>query len=115
MTGVSFGFQVGAQGRTEILLFTTEEALARFRASANWQAGVDGSITIVRLGAAKSIDTDNLRVPIMGFIFDNAGLMYDLSLKGNKYLAKILKILTFVTLESFLSLFHQLIVQKRLS
>lgn len=85
MTGVSFGFQVGAQGRTEILLFTTEDGLERFRRSQNWQAGVDGSIAIVKLGGGKSIDTDNVRAPIMGFIFDNAGLMYDLSLKGNKY------------------------------
>jgi lipid-binding SYLF domain-containing protein len=85
MTGVSFGFQVGAQGRTEILLFTTEDGLARFRRSQNWQAGVDGSIAIVKLGGGKSVDTDNVRAPIMGFIFDNAGLMYDLSLKGNKY------------------------------
>jgi len=84
-TGVSFGFQIGAQGRTEIILFMTQEARDGFRRSQNWQAGVDGSIAIVRTGAAKSIDTDNLREPIMGFIFDGQGLMFDLSLKGNKY------------------------------
>ncbi len=84
-TGVSLGFQIGAQARTEIILFMTQDALDRFRRSANWQAGVDGSITLINTGAAKSIDTDNIRDPIMGFIFDNRGLMVDASFKGAKY------------------------------
>ncbi|NJN51185.1 MAG: hypothetical protein HC809_04790 [Gammaproteobacteria bacterium] len=84
-TSASFGFQIGAQGRTEIVLFRTQEALDKFRASQNWQAGIDGSIAVVQFGVGKSIDTDNVRDPIIGFIFDNKGLMYDLSFKGAKY------------------------------
>ncbi len=84
-TSASFGFQIGAQGRTEVVLFMTQDALDRFRASQNWQAGLDGSIAVIQFGVGKSIDTDNLREPILGFIFDNKGLMYDLSFKGAKY------------------------------
>jgi lipid-binding SYLF domain-containing protein len=84
-TSASIGFQIGVQGRTEVVLFMNQEALDRFRASRNWQAGIDGSIAVVQFGVGKSIDTDNLRDPILGFIFDNKGLMYDLSFKGAKY------------------------------
>jgi len=84
-TGVSFGLQLGAQIQTQVVMFMTPEALAQFRASENWQAGVDGSIAVVKLGAGKSVNTDNTRESIIGFIYDNQGLMGDLSFKGSKY------------------------------
>jgi lipid-binding SYLF domain-containing protein len=84
-TGVSFGLQLGAQIQTQVVMFMTQEALAQFRASENWQAGVDGSIAVVKLGAGKSVNTDNTRESIIGFIYDNQGLMGDLSFKGTKY------------------------------
>jgi len=84
-TAVSWGFQLGAQARTEVVLFLTDEALERFRGGNGWQAGVDGSIAVIAFGAGNSIDTDNIQDPIVGFIFDDKGLMFDLSFKGNKY------------------------------
>ena len=84
-TAVSYGFQIGMQWRTEIVMFMTDEALERFRAGNGWQAGVDGSIALITFGAGNSIDTDNMQEPIIGFIFDDKGLMFDLSFKGNKY------------------------------
>ena len=84
-TAVSWGFQVGAQARTEIVMFMTDAALERFRAGNGWQAGVDGSIAVITFGVGNSIDTDNMQEPIIGFIFDDKGLMFDLSFKGNKY------------------------------
>jgi lipid-binding SYLF domain-containing protein len=84
-TGVSFGLQLGAQIQTQVVMFMTPEALTQFRASENWQAGVDGSIAVVKLGAGKSVNTDNTRESIIGFIYDNQGLMGDLSFKGSKY------------------------------
>lgn len=84
-TSASFGFQIGGQVRTEVVLFMTPEALAKFRASQNWQAGIDGGIAVIQFGVGKSIDTDNLREPILGFVFANKGLMFDLSFKGSKY------------------------------
>jgi lipid-binding SYLF domain-containing protein len=84
-TGVSFGLQLGAQIQTQVVMFMTPEALTQFRASENWQAGVDGSIAVVKLGAGKSVNTENTRESIIGFIYDNQGLMGDLSFKGSKY------------------------------
>jgi lipid-binding SYLF domain-containing protein len=84
-TSLSYGFQLGVQWRTEIVMFMTQEALDRFRAGNGWQAGIDGSIAVIAFGVGNSIDTDNIQEPIIGFIFDDKGLMFDLSLKGSKY------------------------------
>ena len=84
-TSISFGLQFGAQGRTEIVLFMTNDSLAKFRASKGWQAGIDGSIAVVEFGRGTSVDTDTARTPIIGFMFDNHGLMADLSFNGNKF------------------------------
>jgi lipid-binding SYLF domain-containing protein len=80
----SFGFQLGAQAQTIIIMFMTEEALASFKNSAGFKVGVDGSIVVVNLGAGGSIDTDTLASPIIAFVLDQQGLMYSLSLEGSK-------------------------------
>lgn len=84
-TSLSFGLLFGGQGRTEIVLFMTNDSLAKFRASKGWQAGIDGSIALIEFGAGTGINTDTARTPIIGFVFDNKGLMADLSFKGNKF------------------------------
>jgi lipid-binding SYLF domain-containing protein len=80
----SFGFQLGAQSRSIIIVFMTEEALAGFKRVDGWKVGVDGSITLVNVGASGSIDTSRIGNPIVGFIFDGKGLMYNLTLEGSK-------------------------------
>jgi lipid-binding SYLF domain-containing protein len=42
------------------------------------------SVAIVTLGAGGSIDTESLTSPVVGFILNPAGLMYNLSLGGSK-------------------------------
>ncbi len=84
IVSASFGFQIGVQAQSVVILFMTEEALAQFERSYGWKVGVDGSVVVVNLGAAGSIDTDTLTSPILGFIFDQQGLMYSLSLEGSK-------------------------------
>lgn len=81
----SIGFQLGAQARTQILLFMEQRALDRFRDSDGWEAGVDGSVAVITLGAGGAIDTTATNEPIIAFIFDNKGLMYNLSLEGSKF------------------------------
>lgn len=61
------------------------DALKKFRASSGWEAGVDGSVALIELGAGGSIDTTNIKRPIVGFVFGNKGLMYNLTLEGSKY------------------------------
>ena len=82
--GASIGFQLGAQRKSQIILFMTEEALNRFRNTEGWEAGVDGSVAIATLGAGGAIDSNTAQKPIIGFIFSNEGLMYNLTLEGSK-------------------------------
>ena len=53
--------------------------------AARQPTGVDGSVALVTVGAGGSIDTTNIRDPIVGFVFSNKGLMYNLTLEGSKY------------------------------
>lgn len=85
VTSASFGFQLGAQAKTEIVMFMTDNALKEFRQSDGWEAGLDGSVAIVQFGVGKKIDTHTIQDPIIGFVFGNKGLMYDLSLEGSKF------------------------------
>jgi len=80
----SIGFQLGAQAKTVIIVFMQDKALDKFRASKGWEAGVDGSVALVELGAGGSLDTTNIKDPIVGFVFANRGLMYNLTLEGSK-------------------------------
>ena len=80
----SFGLQFGAQFKTILLVFLDEEALTRFRKSEGWTVGVDGSVAVIVIGAGMSLDSSKLNQPIVGFILDQKGLMYNLTLEGAK-------------------------------
>jgi lipid-binding SYLF domain-containing protein len=80
----SIGFQLGAQARSVIIMFMTEQALAQFQVTDGWKVGIDGSITIIAIGAGGAIDTNSITSPVVGFIFDQKGLMYNLTLEGSK-------------------------------
>lgn len=80
----SIGFQLGAQAKSIVIAFMTKEALDKFRNSEGWKVGIDGSVALIDLGAGKTIDTQNIKDPIVGFIFGSKGLMYNLTLEGSK-------------------------------
>ncbi|MGH6735915.1 MAG: BPSL1445 family SYLF domain-containing lipoprotein [Methyloceanibacter sp.] len=84
LISASFGFQLGVQERSVIIMFMTQEALDAFYRRAGWKVGVDGSVAIITLGVGGSIDTDKATQPVIGFILDQAGLMYNLTLEGSK-------------------------------
>ena len=81
----SFGFQFGAQSKDIVIIFMEENALTKFRDSLGWSGGIDGSIVIVDEGAGGSLDTENAKDPIVGFVFGLKGLMLNLSLEGSKF------------------------------
>jgi lipid-binding SYLF domain-containing protein len=81
----SIGFQIGAQSKRVLLVFMQDGALKKFRESSGWEAGVDGSVALIKLGAGGSVDTTNIKDPIVGFVFGNKGLMYNLTLEGSKF------------------------------
>lgn len=81
----SFGLQIGGESKDIILLFMTDEALNKFRASNGWEAGLDGNVALISVGAGERADTTTLKDPIVGFVFDAKGLIADISLKGAKF------------------------------
>lgn len=80
----SLGFQLGAQKKSILILFMTDDALKGFQSSSGWKAGVDASVAVVTVGAGGEMDTAKLKEPVLGFIFGQKGLMYNLSLEGTK-------------------------------
>lgn len=84
-TSGSIGLQLGAQAKSIVIAFMTEDALNKFRNASGWKVGVDGSIALIDLGVGKTIDTQNLKDPVVGFIFGSTGLMYNLTLEGSKF------------------------------
>ena len=84
LISASFGFQLGVQERSVIIMFMTQDALRGFEERAGWKVGVDGSVTIITVGVGGGIDTDKIVSPVIGFIIDQKGLMYNLTLEGSK-------------------------------
>ncbi len=85
LIGGSFGWQLGFQVKMVYLFFMEDTALSSFRASDGWQAGVDGSVALIKVGADASIDTTKTDEPILAFVLGQKGLMYNLTLEGSKF------------------------------
>ncbi|MGB5625497.1 MAG: lipid-binding SYLF domain-containing protein [Woeseiaceae bacterium] len=84
-TSGSIGLQLGAQAKSIVIAFMTRESLDKFRGSEGWKVGVDGSVALIDIGAGKTIDSNNIKDPVVGFIFGSKGLMYNLTLEGSKF------------------------------
>jgi len=80
----SWGLQMGGQVKSMVIAFMTQDALDKFNNSSGWKVGVDGSVALIDLGAGKTIDSHNIKDPVVGFIFGSKGLMYNLTFEGTK-------------------------------
>jgi lipid-binding SYLF domain-containing protein len=80
----SVGLLAGAESKAVYLLFMTDEALAKFRASKGWTVGADASVTLLNVGASASVDTKTVQQEIVGYVLTNGGLMANVSLEGTK-------------------------------
>ena len=80
----SIGFQLGAQSKSVVLVFMKNKVLQDFRNSSGWKAGVDGSVALIEWGAGEDINSIDIKDPIVGFVFSNKGLMYNLTIEGSK-------------------------------
>ncbi|MBC7700524.1 YSC84-related protein [Aquabacterium sp.] len=80
----SVGWQVGVQSKTIVYMFTTTEALDKFRASKGWTAGVDATVAVANIGANGTVDTETMRQPVVGFVLANGGLEIGASVQGMK-------------------------------
>ena len=83
--GASIGFQLGVQSKSLVIVFLEDKSLEYFRSSKGWEAGVDGSVAVVEWGVGEDINTINVEDPIVGFVFGNKGLMFNLTLEGSKF------------------------------
>lgn len=81
----SIGLQAGAQARSIVIAFMTQSSLDQFRESSGWRVGIDGSVALIDVGAGKTIDSHNVRDPVVGFIFGSSGLMANLTLEGTRF------------------------------
>ena len=84
-SSASIGLQAGGQSYSQVLMFLTDEALAGFRDGSGWEAGVDGSVAVLDMGASGELDTTNIADPVVGFVFGEEGLMADATIEGSKY------------------------------
>jgi lipid-binding SYLF domain-containing protein len=80
----SFGLQAGAQSKTVVFLFMTDDALKAFRQRQGWSVGGDASVALLKMGANGAVDTTTATKPVEVIVMTNAGLMGDLSLQGMK-------------------------------
>ncbi len=80
----SIGFQLGLQKRSVIIMFMTQSALDQFRRTKGWKIGADASVAVITVGVGGAIDTNKLTSPVVGFVIDPKGLMYNLTLEGSK-------------------------------
>jgi lipid-binding SYLF domain-containing protein len=81
----SFGAQIGAEAKDWVIAFMTDAALAKFRESKGWEAGVDGNVALITVGGGDSGTSRNAKGDIIGFVFDVKGLFADVSFKGAKF------------------------------
>jgi lipid-binding SYLF domain-containing protein len=81
----SIGFQLGAQSKSLVIVFLDKKVLKEFQESKGWKAGVDGSVALIKWGIGEDINTMDIKDPVVGFVFSNKGLMYNLTLEGSKF------------------------------
>jgi lipid-binding SYLF domain-containing protein len=80
----SLGFQFGIEKRSEIIMFLEQSALDNFIKNDGWDGGADGSIAIATFGAGMDVTVENIKDPIISFIFSPKGLMVNASVEGTK-------------------------------
>jgi lipid-binding SYLF domain-containing protein len=83
-TAGSIGWQAGAQSRAIIYVFSTQEALDKFRASNGWTVGADATVALANIGANGQVDSNTIRQPVVGFVLTNVGLEAGVALQGAK-------------------------------
>ncbi|MBY0111645.1 MAG: lipid-binding SYLF domain-containing protein [Phycisphaerales bacterium] len=81
LTQASIGLQLGGQGYSEIIVFSTPESLAKFK-TGNFAFDAQATAVALKAGAgANAKYADGVAVSTM----DEAGLMYEASIGGQKF------------------------------
>jgi len=80
----SVGLLAGAESKAMYILFMTDEALAKFRASNGWTVGADASVAVMKTGANASVDSSIAQQAVIAYVLVKGGLMANLSLEGTR-------------------------------
>ncbi len=80
----SVGLLAGAESKSVFILFMTQEALDKFKASNGWTVGADASVSMIKVGANAGVDTSTAQSAVLGYVLTKGGLMANLSLEGTK-------------------------------
>ena len=80
----SWGWQAGAESYGYVVFLMTDKAVAYLHKTKGWEFGVGPSIVAVNTGVAKNLTSTTLKDDAYAFVFDQQGLMVDLSIKGTK-------------------------------
>lgn len=84
ISAASFGLQAGAQAFSEVIFFTSQDALRHLQSSDGWSFGSAPSVVVVDQGAATTMNTDTLRSDMYVFMFGQKGLMAGVGIQGQK-------------------------------
>jgi len=80
----SWGWQAGAESYGYVVFLMNDKAVRYLEKSKGWEIGVGPSVVVVNEGVAKNLTSTTLRKDAYAFIFDQKGLMADLSIEGTK-------------------------------
>ena len=85
-TAVKYGFLAGISSYAMIMVFNDQAALGKFRSNKReWEIGADANVAVAKAGAGGVLDTNNIKGPVVAFVFGEKGLMADASLKGGRF------------------------------
>lgn len=86
ITAASIGFQMGMQNYSLVIVFTTDEALKNFILDDDdWESEFDKKFVIADWTADDDVDEVDYGSDMVGFAFDNTGMMGKLSMEGTKF------------------------------
>ena len=80
-TSVSFGLELGFETHGYVVMFMTHDSAQKFASEAELDLGAQAEITVYR-GVAAEATTQSLKSEIVAFIFNEKGLIMDLTLEG---------------------------------
>lgn len=80
----SLGVQLGAERRSVVFMFMTQQALENFQKSSGWTGGADASLASPESGLGGLASTAAPRSQVVVFVFGNSGLMFNASLAGTR-------------------------------
>lgn len=84
-SGVSFGFQAGAESRSEVLVLTSEDAVNNLKSGAGLDFGANAKATVVSTGTMADVNVKELMTnETLLFVIDPTGLVAAANIDGTK-------------------------------